>query len=54
MTYNTKRSMLQENNPVTACMSVSLISVCTLIGTYLVCCVVQGRGDCAVLCSRYS
>ena len=56
---NPKISMLQENNPDAACI-VCVLLICTPIGTYLVCCLVQGwLALCcavlcrAVLCSRY-
>ena len=39
---NAKSSMLQEQHPDAACMYVILILICTLIGTYSVCCFVQG------------
>ena len=49
-----KSSMLQENNPDAACMyEYIVLLIFPPIGTYLVCCFVQGRAECAVLCSLY-
>ena len=50
---NAKSSMLQESKRQHACTYlINLIR--TVIGTYLVCCFVQGGLRCAVLCSRFN